>query len=68
MDFLPIIFALAGLWNLFLLGKNLHRDYAIIYFQRVDRTNHPLLFWTFSSLLAIAGLMLIGGAMWIGNL
>ena len=68
MDLLPLLFAAAGAWNLFLLGKNLRRGYATVYFHRITRVGSPGSFWMLSLLLGIAGLMLIFAAAWAARL
>jgi|GEM_PF-4361001 len=68
MDLIPLIFAAAGAWNLFLASKNLRLGHAAMYFQRFGRDEHPRAFWMLNLLLVTAGIMLILGAVWAAHL
>jgi hypothetical protein len=59
MDPFPIIMALAGVWNLFLLARSIRRGHTAAWFGRHSRLEHPAAFWVSNSLIGAAGLLLI---------
>jgi hypothetical protein len=62
MGFLPLVFLVAGLWNLFLVLRSFRRGYATAWFQRCPRDSQPAAFWAINTLAGLAGLMLIGSS------